>query len=652
MTLKERVKALLLIQRRKPFKIFATIAIALIAVAFFATWLVVINAPDATQSSQSIQQQDQPSPTSTGEPTEVEGVESADIQITTASDIRRIIGSRDATLTVALATLSLGALAIIVTWLGLALTYLALLLASSVVVAPLLLYEPTHSLGVLSMGVVVLCSSFFASLEGLRLLLSPTHPLSAVARNVLNEAVRMKIGLIFIVMLIALLASMPLFLDETSPLRYRVQTFLKYASIATFWTLALLTLFFSCATVAFEQRDRTIWTTVCKPISSLQYILGKWLGIMIVNVALISVAAAGIFFFTEHLRRQPAIGELSPFVNASGSSMPTEDRLILESQVLIAREHRMPTTPSPDVNLLRQAVDIQIQQALDRDPGANVEQLRAEFQKEALDAYIMSTRNVEAADESGFRQRNFLFENLHEARRKGRPITLRYKIHAGFNNPTELYRLVFLVNEIPIVEEVPLDTSMSITLRPDVIDDNGRLEIGVINGDPFTGQLNPFSFRFPPDELKILYTAGGYELNFIRIFSAMLIKLGFLAAVGVFGAASLSFPVACFLTALILFAAETSGFLNEGIGIYLSMAEKNDQFVIVRQTIAAIARPVAWMFTAYDAIRPGQNLVEGRLLSWGSLAQGFLIISAWATAALFAAWQIFKRRELAIYSGH
>ncbi|MHC4976608.1 MAG: ABC transporter permease [Planctomycetota bacterium] len=654
MTPRERVKALFLIQRRKPFKIFATIVIAIAAIAFFATWLVVINAPDNAPARQSITQSDPSDAQRSGDDatSQVQGALAEDIEIATADDLRRIIGSRDATLTIALATLTLAALAIIVTWLGLALTYLALLIAASAVVAPLLLYEPTHSLGILSMGIVVLCAAFFASLEGLRLLLSPTHPLSAVARNVLNEAVRMKVGIVFIVMLIALLASMPLVLDEAQPLRYRVQTFLKYASIATFWTLALLTLFFSCATVAFEQRDRTIWTTVCKPISSLQYILGKWLGIMVVNLALISVAAVGIFFFTEHLRRQPAIGEITPFVNANGTSVPTEDRLILESQVLIAREHRFPTLPTPDAALLRQAIETQISQALDRDPGANVDRLRAKIQQEVVDAFIMQTRNVDAADEQGFRQRNFLFENLHEARRKGRPITLRYKIHAGYNSPTDLYRIVFLVNEVPVVQEVPLDTSMSITLRPDVISEDGSLEIGVINGDPFTGRLNPFSMRFPPDELKILYTAGGYEINFVRIFSAMLIKLGFLSAVGVFAAASLSFPVACFLTALILFAAETSGFLQEGVDIYVRMAEKNDQYVLLRETIAAIARPVAWMFTAYDNIRPGNNLIEGRLLSWSSLAQGFLILALWATTALFAAWQVFKRRELAIYSGH
>ena len=42
-----------------------------------------------------------------------------------------------------------------------------------------------------------------------------------------------------------------------------------------------------------------------------------------------------------------------------------------------------------------------------------------------------------------------------------------------------------------------------------------------------------------------------------------------------------------------------------------------------------IATPVAWMFTAYDNIKPGQSLVQGRLLSWGSLATGFAIITSW-----------------------
>ena len=83
-----------------------------------------------------------------------------------------------------------------------------------------------------------------------------------------------------------------------------------------------------------------------------------------------------------------------------------------------------------------------------------------------------------------------------------------------------------------------------------------------------------------------------------------------------------------------------------------TMVVDSEAALATRETIAAIARPVAWMFTAYDNINPGRNLVEGRLLSWGALTQGFAIITSWAIGVLFAAWQVFKRRELAIYSGH
>jgi ABC-type transport system involved in multi-copper enzyme maturation permease subunit len=650
----QRVRALARAQKSQRFKLLATGFIAIVAVAFFITWLVVINAPaNQPLSDQSIAQQESSTAQSTtDQPEENPGDLASTIQLSTADDLRQIIGSRDATLTVAMATATLAALAIVITWLGLGLTYVALLLAASLIVVPLLLYAPTHSLGVLTMDVVVLCAAFAASLETLRLVLYPSIPMAAVARNVLNEAVRMKIGMVFIITLILLLATMPLFLTDDSPLRYRIQSFLKYSTIATFWTLALLTLFFSCSTVAFEQRDRTIWSTVCKPITSLQYIMGKWLGIMVVNVAMISVAAAGIFFFTEFLRRQPALGEIAPFVNTDGSTVPTEDRLLLESQVLIAREARNPVSPLPDTNLLRAAIDEKFSQALERNPGANRAKLLSRSHKEVLDSYMLSTRTVEAADDKGFRQRDFTFTGLGKAKAQGKPITLRYIINSGTNSPTELYALVFLIGEVPIHKETPLNVAQTITLRPDVIQDDGTLVIGVINGDPFTGELNRFSFRFPPGEMQILYTAGGYELNFIRIFSAMLIKLGFLAAVGVFAATSMSFPVACFLTALVLFAAETAGFLNEGIAIYVQMGEKREQFVIMRKIIATVATPVAWMFTAYDNIKPGESLVQGRLLSWGTLAYGLTIIASWTLAVLIASWQVFKRRELAIYSGH
>ena len=111
----------------------------------------------------------------------------------------------------------------------------------------------------------------------------------------------MKISVVFIVILLVLMALIPNSLTEDQPLRFRVQQWLSYGLGFSYAVLALLTLFLSVATVAFEQRDKIIWQTATKPVASWQYVLGKWSGVMVLNLVLLSVSAGGVYIFTEFL---------------------------------------------------------------------------------------------------------------------------------------------------------------------------------------------------------------------------------------------------------------------------------------------------------------------------------------------------------------
>ena len=136
-------------------------------------------------------------------------------------------------------------------------------------------------------GLGLLSLSFFILMELLKLLFSGAHPVIAIARNVVSEAVRMKVSIVFMVMLLFGLASLPGLLDDSTPLRYRVQSFLQYGTGGTFWIIAVLVLFLAVGSVAFEQRDRIIWQTMTKPVAPWQYLLGKWLGV--VGIAAVDV---------------------------------------------------------------------------------------------------------------------------------------------------------------------------------------------------------------------------------------------------------------------------------------------------------------------------------------------------------------------------
>ena len=91
---------------------------------------------------------------------------------------------------------------LIVVWLGLGLTYAALGLVLAVVAAPLWLFEATRDFSKLVMAIVILAASFSALMQGARMLLGGKGPVRAIARNVLAEAVRLRLSVVFIVLLI------------------------------------------------------------------------------------------------------------------------------------------------------------------------------------------------------------------------------------------------------------------------------------------------------------------------------------------------------------------------------------------------------------------------------------------------------------------
>ena len=225
------------LQKTRRFKIIATILVIAAAVVALSSWLVVVNAPGARDTAAGAPAQRQATPQASGAQQGDAG-SAADIdQILAQPDeaigprvearqLMEMIGSRDSTTGVALGLgIATGVLVLII-WLGVSLTYLALFSCVALIAAPLYFIESTQGLARLLIGLAALTASFTAVLEALRLSLSSSHPITAVARNVLNEAVRMKISIVFIVMLIIMLATLPGMLDSAQPLRYRVQTFL------------------------------------------------------------------------------------------------------------------------------------------------------------------------------------------------------------------------------------------------------------------------------------------------------------------------------------------------------------------------------------------------------------------------------------------
>ncbi len=664
------------LQRSKPFKIVATIVIALLAIVTVSTYAINKALPeDARAAAGPVPQAERDTALDTNldqpqdqELTEEERNYRSAIEAGQQAFARVRQGQSDWQ-SVAFAAVVIAALSIGVVWLGLGLTYLALLALAAAVGVPLLRIDATATLGQVFLGIVALTASFVALLQFVRILLSHPGPVSSIARVVLDEAVRMRVSLVFIVILIIGLSALPNALDAAQPLRYRVQSFMSFSTGLSFWTVAVLTLLFSAATVSFEQRDKIIWQTMTKPVSAARYILGKWVGVCALNAILLAVCASGIFLFVEYLRNQPALGERAAFVSAEGAQGDlTEDRWLLETQVLNARvavvneEPFTKATPAFQEGARKFIAD---RQALDNRFGATAGE-RAKITDDLYKGAITEYRSIEPGNSE-----RYIFRGLGWARDHDKLLTFRHRIDAGTNRPDQFYDVTFQFTDtsrliqrmaggywhtatvyptaIHSVTQADIDNAQPED-REELRNLDGSLVVQVINANLGTGYANPDTIIFPPGGLEISYEVGSYRLNFVRAMVILWAKLAFLAIVAIWAATFLSFPVACLVAFGVFLAAEGSGFLRQSLDSFAT-TDREGNLQIFNLISSGVTTVVAGAFSLYSDLKPTSRLVQGQLIPVASVLRGALFIAAASSLLYLAAVVTLRRRELATYSG-
>ena len=211
-----------------------------------------------------------------------------------------------------------------------------------------------NSLTIAMVGIWAMTVGVYLGLGLLRLLLAPGHPITGVARTLLDEALRMRIVRAMLIVLLLLLPVMPLLLRGEEQLQFRLQTFLSLSLLLVSVMLSLVTIFLGCWTISNEVSDHRIFLTLTKPVPRWQYLLGKFLGIALLDLLLLAIAGGGIYTFTRILQQGPAHDEA--------------DRVAAAQQVLSARQAYAPYPPATvDVNAIKLA---------------RLKQLRADFPQE------------------------------------------------------------------------------------------------------------------------------------------------------------------------------------------------------------------------------------------------------------------------------
>ena len=446
------------------------------------------------------------------------------------------------------------------------------------------------------------------------------HSIWAVAINTIKQALRIKVAVVFTILLIVLLPVLGITTTGDETLKGRLQTFVSYALSLTSFLLCLQTIIVSIYTVTSDIEKRQIYTVITKPIRRYQLILGKLFGVIALNTILLCLFSAIIYTITIYTPKFTKASEYelieanNEFFTARASlNVPEVD----VTQEVTDRYKDLDRKGELPANVPRDEIIAQLtQQAQLAKRAAGVGQI-----------LLWEFDNVESLAENIFIKFKYdVSVNPPDSQVWGRWFVGDYQF---FKYGTQ--------SKTPIYDELHKHSVRDfheIEIPAEVVPEHGKLAVAFMNAP-----LNSVAIIFPPDGLEVLYKADSFGSNFVRAVLLVLFRLIFLACLGVLAASFLSFPVAILFCFVIFFTASFSGFVLESfdflganIGVIYSYSLKW----------------VIQLLPQFDKFNPTKFLVPAKLLSWSLLAKcALLMVCIKAFIILILSLIIFRYREIA-----
>lgn len=459
----------------------------------------------------------------------------------------------------------------------------------------------------------------------------------AVARHMIAEGIRMKIALVFVVLILLVILGLPLSIEGDSSLTGAVQSFMSYGFSATGLLLGLLTIFLS-RSLSDEFVGRQIFLVMTKPIHRWQYILGKWLGICVLNAAFLSCSGLTIYVMVHYIRHShPPIDKRF-------------DEAELENEVLVARHARPCHLPD-----FKTPADMEFERNLEEGLYDNVPGLDPQAERARLSQKYEARWRVVGPDE----MRVFEFDNVLCDRSHDSHVQIRYKTDLNSYPPDEIFRALWRAGDASKGTElydIPVRHVIgrihTVRIPADAVAKDNTLTVYFYNTNPFEGEP-PFhsviEFR-KSNEVQVLFVVGSFGWNLVRLLILVMCKLMFLAAVGIMMTTVFSFPVACLCSFTVYVLAGTRSFMADALTFssdqYAGMFDSAKEFVV--QSLMYLYGMIHWVipdFGAYDAV---ETLVNGQNVSLVWVLQAvFGLVLVKTTIVLGIAMLLFHRREVA-----
>jgi len=233
----------------------------------------------------------------------------------------------------------------------------------------------------------------------LRLVIGPR--IWAVAMLTWRTAFRFRLFWVLAGLLIGAVVVLPLVLKDDGTARGFTQILLTYTLSVMTALLGFATLWLACGTLARDIEDGQMQMVVAKPVARWQIWLGKWLGILLLNAALLMLAGSSVYGLMKWRAQR----------------LPPQEQAILRNEIFVARASLR--EPAPDL-------ETDAQRAFEKVP--NKAALSPEERQEALNQLRLRMKSVQELVPPNFQRVWSLNLGLRKHLMRDQPLFLRVKL--------------------------------------------------------------------------------------------------------------------------------------------------------------------------------------------------------------------------------
>ncbi len=448
----------------------------------------------------------------------------------------------------------------------------------------------------------------------------------AVARNTFVSSMRMKTAIVFMLLLIILLPILSLTSTGDGTAIGRLQSFISYGLGLVAFLLSVLTIIVSCYTLSNDIKHKQIYMVVTKPIRRFELIIGKVLGVMLLDLLLLSVFSSIIYALTV---------QMPHFAKADEAELARLDNEFFTARAALK------------MNLDEQAIENRVRQAyneLKRTGQLSESRSKEEILSELRDVEKFSRHSAEPGGTVLWEFEGVKPFDVNES------IFIRFKFNASQEPPDKNIYGVWYVGDYRQIKygQSRMQTPIYTLPRKDVVGLLREFEVpadavasdGYLAVVFYNEPMNETTVIFPiEDGFEVLYKAGSFANNFLRAVLIIFSRLVFLAALGVSLSTWLGFPVAILCSFAVFFTGVINGFVVQS-------------FNYLGQNVAIfykyVIKPLIWLLPKFDeSFNVNRYIIDARLIRYGFLALAVGVLAVKSLILLLAGFFIFAKREIA-----